>query len=82
MHRASAAHLYDTPLSRDQVITPQEGSEYVVVEATVNDSDRLEWWVRGFGGLAERLPDVQVPSDGWPGGIMKIVAVEVAQAAD
>lgn len=62
MHHASAAHLYDTPLSRDQVITSQEDSEYVIVEATVNDSDRLEWWIRGFGDLAERLPDAQMPS--------------------
>lgn len=62
MHHAAASHLYDTPLSRDQVITSQEGGECVIVEATVNDSDRLEWWIRGFGDLAERLPDAQKPS--------------------
>lgn len=49
MHHAAASHLYDTPLSRDQVITSQEGGECVIVEATVNDSDRLEWWIRGLG---------------------------------
>lgn len=60
MHRAAASHLYDTPLSRDQVITPQQGGEWVIVEATVKDSDRLLWWIRGFGDLVERLPDGQI----------------------
>lgn len=57
MHRDAAAHLHDTPLSHDQKITPEQDSEHVLVEATVNDSDRLKWWIRGFGDLAERLPD-------------------------
>ena len=42
MHRAAAAHLYDTPLSRDQVITADKNEEHVIVEAVVNDSDRLD----------------------------------------
>lgn len=60
MHRASASHLYDTPLSSDQVITPQGDTESVIIEATVKDSDRLVWWIRGFGDMAERLPDGQI----------------------
>ncbi len=57
MQRDAAAHLHDTPLSRDQRVTTAGDGEHVIVEATVNDSDRLEWWIRGFGDLVERLPD-------------------------
>lgn len=57
MQRDAAAHLHDTPLSHDQTVTSEGDGEYVIVEATVNDSDRLEWWIRGFGDLVERLPD-------------------------
>lgn len=49
MHAAVAAHLYETPLSVDQVITPAKRSGYVAVTATVEKSLRLLWWLRGFG---------------------------------
>lgn len=51
----AAMHLHDTPLSEDQVIEilPCEPG-FVLVQATVSDSPRLEWWIRGFGDQAKR----------------------------
>ena len=49
MHATAAAHLHETPLSVDQVITPSRQKGYVTVTATVQKSLRLLWWLRGFG---------------------------------
>ncbi len=49
--RAAAAHLYETPLSEDQVIKSFD-RDHVLVTATVRDSSQLEWWLRGFGPTA------------------------------
>lgn len=56
MTREAALHLHETPLSLDQTISqgPKE-SGHVIVTATVQDSPRLEWWIRGFGKQARRL---------------------------
>lgn len=52
----AAMHLYDTPLSLDQTIDPcDEQDGCVIVTATVRDSPRLTWWIRGFGEQAQRL---------------------------
>lgn len=52
----AAAHLQDTPLSSDQTIEPwTENLDWVIVTATVRDSPRLQWWIRGFGDQARRL---------------------------
>ena len=40
-------HLYETPLSSDQTITETEDG--LRVSATVIDSERLNWWLNGFG---------------------------------
>jgi predicted DNA-binding transcriptional regulator YafY len=50
--RGAAAHLYETPLSPDQVIDDVD-SERVRVTATVRDSGQLEWWLLGFGRRVE-----------------------------
>lgn len=55
MTREAAAHLYETPLSREQTITLQSDGNHAIVEATVDDSNRLEWWIRSFGDGACRL---------------------------
>lgn len=55
MTREAAAHLHETPLSTDQTITPKGDDSHVIVEATVEDSNRLEWWIRSFGDSARRL---------------------------
>lgn len=40
-------HLLETPLSSDQTYK-EIGDDYLIT-ATVVDSDRLDWWLRGFG---------------------------------
>ena len=49
MQATAAAHLHETPLSVDQVITPSRQKGHVTVTATVQKSLRLLWWLRGFG---------------------------------
>ena len=44
----AAVHLHETPLSRDQKITPVD-DECVKVGATVADTPQLAWWLLGFG---------------------------------
>ncbi len=53
-NRAAAAHLYETPLSTDQVIEDLD-VEHVLVTATARDSGQLEWWLLGFGDLVTIL---------------------------
>ena len=48
--RGAAAHLYETPLSADQVIKTVS-QDRVRVRATVRDTAQLEWWLLGFGDL-------------------------------
>jgi predicted DNA-binding transcriptional regulator YafY len=55
--RAAAAHLYETPLSADQIIE-DSGADHVLVRATVRDTARLEWWLLAFGpSLTVVAPD-------------------------
>jgi predicted DNA-binding transcriptional regulator YafY len=48
--RGAAAHLYETPLSADQVIEAVS-ADRVRVRATVRDTAQLEWWLLGFADL-------------------------------
>jgi predicted DNA-binding transcriptional regulator YafY len=50
--RDAASHLYETPLSEDQVIEDLD-SKRVIVTATVKDTQQLVWWLLGFGSLIE-----------------------------
>ena len=50
----SAEHLYETPISRDQVIKPLDANR-TKVTATVPDTSQLRWWLLGFGGEVEVL---------------------------
>jgi predicted DNA-binding transcriptional regulator YafY len=50
----AAAHLYETPLSQDQLLKPLD-KERVKVSATVSDTSQLRWWLLGFGGEVEVL---------------------------
>lgn len=45
--KAYGQHLLETPLSLDQIV--KEIDEDYSITATVVDSDRLDWWLRGFG---------------------------------
>jgi predicted DNA-binding transcriptional regulator YafY len=46
--RAAAAHLYETPLSEEQIIEILD-ADHVILTATVRDTAQLEWWLLGFG---------------------------------
>ena len=52
--RYVAAHLAETPHSADQRLEPLNDDE-VLVTATVQDTQQLEWWLRAFGDAAEVL---------------------------
>lgn len=47
-------HLLETPLSEDQK-TSVSGNGDLLVEATVNDSAQIRWWLMGFGDGVEVL---------------------------
>ena len=49
-----AEHLYETPLSEEQQLTLQH-DDRVLLEATVQDTWELRWWLQGFGGNVEIL---------------------------
>lgn len=56
MTNGAAHHLQDTPLSKDQVIAPDQGSTtHQIVTAKVGDTLRLRWWILGFGNQVEVL---------------------------
>ncbi len=46
---AAASHLLDTPLAKDQTIKAARERGWSTVQATVKDSPKLHWWLRGFG---------------------------------
>lgn len=51
---AAADHLWETPLSLDQEITPDRPG-WVRLQATIPDTAQLRWWLRGFGEGVELL---------------------------
>ena len=50
----AAEHLWETPLSLDQQIEPDQPG-WVRVQATVPDTAQLRWWLLGFGDQVEVL---------------------------
>lgn len=48
----AAAHLRETPLSKDQQLTTTD-DEHVELRATVLDTSQLRWWLLGFGAQVE-----------------------------
>lgn len=58
--REAGLHLLESPLSEDQVVEEVDG--HYVISATVAETARLDWWLRGFG---ERVGDIRRdPVDG------------------
>jgi len=55
----AALHLEETPLSRDQAISPCEDG-WVELCATVKLSLQLQWWLLGFGPLVEVLEPTEL----------------------
>ena len=50
----AAAHLYETPLSKDQVLTESQDGR-VLLKATAKNTSELHWWLLGFGDQVEVL---------------------------
>ena len=55
----AASHLYETPLSEDQILIECEDGR-VELRATVMDSLQLRWWLRGFGQWVEVIEPVEL----------------------
>ena len=70
---AAAEHLMETPLSKDQRIAEVESGGRLEVIATVEDDDRLHWWLLGFGTQVEVLS---------PARIRRAMREELVQAAE
>lgn len=47
-------HLYETPLSNDQIVKELENNQ-LHVQATVANTSQLQWWLLGFGDGVEVL---------------------------
>jgi predicted DNA-binding transcriptional regulator YafY len=56
---AAAAHLYASPLSKEQTIA-EVGADYVIVTVTVRDTAQLEWWLFGFGRFVEVMQPTEL----------------------
>ena len=52
-------HLYETPLSIDQVLQVQD-DHHLHLSATVIDTEQLRWWLLGFGENVEVLAPVKL----------------------
>ena len=50
----AAAHLFETPLSKDQRLSPRADGT-VTLDANVADTAELRWWLLGFGAGVEVL---------------------------
>ena len=58
----AAEHLWETPLSPDQEITPAK-SGWVRLKAIVPDTAQLRWWLMGFGEGVEVLEPVTLRNE-------------------
>jgi len=50
----TAAHLYETPLSENQILSENDDGR-ILLKATVEDTSELHWWLLGFGDCVEVL---------------------------
>lgn len=56
LNKVAARQVGDCPLSADQHVTePEKGSDDVIIEATVQDTMELRWWLLSFGEETEIL---------------------------
>jgi len=60
MHPFPAEALAESPLSRDQRISPCDGEGWVEINATVSDTDQLRWWLTSFGEKVEVVAPVEL----------------------
>lgn len=59
----AAIHLWETPLSDDQVISASDKDGFVELKATVEDTAQLRWWLLGFGDYVKVLKPVRLAQD-------------------
>lgn len=50
---AAAEHLKETPVSKDQVLKPLEGTSRIELIANVESDETLRWWLHAFGDQVE-----------------------------
>lgn len=62
VQEAVAGVLSETPLSRDQKLTPRD-DEHVLLEATVPDTMELRGWLLGYGPVLEVLEPESLRAD-------------------
>jgi len=55
----TAAHLYETPLSENQILQKQEDGR-ILLEATVMDTQELRWWLSGFSSKVTVLEPIEL----------------------
>lgn len=55
MARATAMHLHERPLAKDQQFGEPDIDDFVTVRATTPDTQQLRWWLLGFGDKVEVL---------------------------
>ena len=67
----AGSHLYETPLSSDQRITPKDDGR-LQVTATVSDGKQLLWWLLGFGQAVEVIE---------PKSLRNEIATQLAEAS-
>lgn len=58
-HENAALHLAETPLSANQVLSSTRDGR-TRLKATVQNTDRLRWWIRGFGSYVEVVKPAQL----------------------
>lgn len=57
----AGTHLYETPLSADQIITAQDDG-WIKVSATIQQNQQLVWWLLGFGADVEVIAPPELRS--------------------
>lgn len=57
------AHIEENRLSSDQTISETDDPDWMLVKATVNDTEQLRWWLFGYAGRLEILSPKAIRSD-------------------
>lgn len=57
--RSAAAYLHETPLPGTLVLSDQEKGG-ILLEAEIEDSHQLRWWLKGFGAQVEVLEPAEL----------------------
>jgi predicted DNA-binding transcriptional regulator YafY len=58
VQKEAGYHLLESPLSEDQQV--KESEAIYEINATVVDSARLDWWLRGFGDVVQGIVKTEV----------------------